>query len=468
MKKKMICIAVCVLICCTALLGCTAGPLDPGNPVTVTLWHNYGGQMKTTMDELVDEFNSTVGHEKGIILSVTSISSSATLQEKLDMAANGDPGAPALPDITTCYPKTALNLKENEQLCDLSEQFTEEELSAYVPRFLEEGTIDGDLYVFPIAKSTEVLFVNQTLFDRFAAESGVTLEDLSTFEGIADAARKYYDWTDAKTPEVPLDGKAFYAADSLFNLAQVGMEQIGQSLLSGQSLDLSTEGYRRIWDFYFDTAVAGGAAIYDGYSSDLSKTGDIVCSTGSTAGILFYGDEITYPDNITEKVEYTVLPYPVFAGGEKIAIQRGGGMCVTSSTPEKEYAAAVFLKWFTAPEQNMKFVSSTGYLPVTQEAFDNILEEEMDAIENKNIQKLLMAAATMQREYDFYIPPTFAGFDEIGNAYEEGLRAKVKTAQAGYEAAVLSGEAPEAAFERAADGAQASFTEGLVNTAVRK
>jgi hypothetical protein len=43
-----------------------------------------------------------------------------------------------------------------------------------------------------------------------------------------------------------------------------------------------------------------------------------VCSTGSTAGILFYGDTITYPDNTIEEVEYEILPYPVLKEEKKL------------------------------------------------------------------------------------------------------------------------------------------------------
>ena len=120
--------------------------------------------MQATMDGLVDTFNLTVGKEKGIVLNVTSVSGSAALQEKLTMIANGDPGAPEMPDLTTCYPATAVLLQEKDLLAPLDEQFTQEELSLYLPRFLEEGRLsDGKLYVFPFAKSTEVLFVNQSL-----------------------------------------------------------------------------------------------------------------------------------------------------------------------------------------------------------------------------------------------------------------------------------------------------------------
>ncbi|HKL80711.1 MAG TPA: ABC transporter substrate-binding protein, partial [Mobilitalea sp.] len=94
--------------------------------------------MKDTMDEMIEEFNGTIGAKKGININVTSISGSQTLHEKLTMAAGGDPGAPELPDITTAYPKTALILAEQELLVDLKELFSDAELSKYIPRFIEE------------------------------------------------------------------------------------------------------------------------------------------------------------------------------------------------------------------------------------------------------------------------------------------------------------------------------------------
>ena len=128
---------------------------SPDNPVTLTLWHNFGGQMQTTMDGLVDEFNKTVGKDNGILLSVTSISDSATIREKLTMIAADDPGAPEMPDIATCYPQTAALLTDRGLIASLDEYFSKSELDAYLPRFLDEGRLSGKLYVFPFAKSTE-------------------------------------------------------------------------------------------------------------------------------------------------------------------------------------------------------------------------------------------------------------------------------------------------------------------------
>ncbi|MEL7624363.1 MAG: extracellular solute-binding protein [Clostridiales bacterium] len=449
MKKRTIAwIALLLLPVFLSACGQKSG-LNPQNPVTLNLWHNFGGQMQATMDSLIEEFNATLGKEKGIMISVTSISGSSSLQEKLTMIAAGDPGAPEMPNITTCYPATAALLADKGLLAAMDSYFAGEELEEYLPAFVEEGRLaDGKLYVFPFAKSTEVLFLNQTLFDRFSAATGVQADSLATFEGIAESARQYYDWTDGLTPEIPDDGKAFYTADSVFNLFQVGMEQLGTSLFEGEALRLNKPELERVWQVIFSPAVRGGYAVYDGYSSDLSKTGEILCSTGSTAGILFYGETITYSDNTKEQVSYSILPYPVFAGGKKIAIQRGGGFAVAKSTAEKEQAAAIFLKWFTAPEQNMRFVASTGYLPVTSQAFVNHMEREIAENSNPNIRGLLRTAISVHQEYDFYIPPVFDSFNSISSKWEKTFLSMAAERRQRYLTNLKTME-PEAAYEEA-------------------
>ena len=420
MKKNIYLLTILCLFFISILPGCeNTVKVNSSSPATITLWHNYGGQLKETMDNMVDEFNETIGEKEGIIINVTTISGSSSIHEKLTMAANGDPGAPELPDITTIYPKTALLLAEKGLLADLNQTFTAQELALYIPEFIQEGKLNSDsLYVFPTAKSTEVLFVNTTIFNRFAEDTGVKIEDLQTFEGIIRAAALYYDWTDNQTPDILNDGKTFYMPDSLFNFSLVGYKQLGTELIKNDTINIASPAFEKIWESYYQPAVLGQIAVFNGYATDLAKTGDIVCSTGSTAGISFFSPTITYPDNTIEPIELEILPYPIFAGGHKAAMQRGAGMSVIKSTPEKEYLASIFIKWFTSPENNLRFVSSTGYLPVTKEAFGEIMTQEIQNVSDKNIKKLLNTARIMQKEYEFYLPPLFDGIDEIEAKYE--------------------------------------------------
>lgn len=426
---------------------CRRQLLNPDSPLTITMWHNYGGQMKFLMDEMIDEFNATTGAERGIIVNVTTISGSHDLHEMLKSAAEETPGALPLPDITTAYPKTAIILHRHGLLADLKQFFTDEKLESFIDSFVEEGQLGTEsLYVFPIAKSTEVLFVNQTLFDRFASENDIDYDDLATFEGIATASMAYLEWTDSKTPDISGDGKAFFMSDSLFNQALVGSRQIGEPLISVEegeelsqqaALNLDNSVFDRIWNSFFTPAVCGGFAVFDGYSSDLFKTGDLVCSVGSTAGVLFYPDTITFADNTQEQVTYKVLPYPVYEGGRKIALQRGSGLCVISSVDARELAASVFLEWFTSPKQNLRFTLSSGYLPVTKEAFNSLLVSDTSSlqndtaswVDNPRIAQQLATVLQMYDQYDFFYAVPADNSDELEQQYEHLVMDRIRDAR---------------------------------------
>ena len=407
--------AICLALLMLALTGCdSADRLSPRDPVTLSMWHNYGGDMQQTMDLLIDEFNATIGKEKGITINVTAISSSSDLNRSLEMIANGDPGAPDMPDIFTGYPRVAAWFVEKEKLLPLDKYFTEDELSQYIGAFVQEGRFaDGNLYVFPVAKSTEVLYLNQTLFDAFAEATGAEVEMLSTFEGLAQLSRMYYEWS---------GGKHFFTADDWFNLAAAGMAQLGaQWHDESGNLLLDNDAFRRIFETLYAPVSEGGFALYDGYSSDLSKTGDIICSTGSSAGILFYGDTITYADGTVKDVEYSILPYPVFEGGENWAIQRGGGLMISKSSEKRALAATEFIKWLTAPEQNMRFIASTGYLPVTKLAFEEELPAHLESLEDARIKKMLTTVLTMYEEYDFFTMPNLPELESASDRCEQNM-----------------------------------------------
>ncbi len=422
MRRKLTILMAAALLL-SALAGCSGVPGPGGKePVTLTMWHNYGGDMQQTMDLLIDQFNATVGKEKGVVINVTAISSNADLNKSLNMIANDDPGAPDLPDIFTGYPKVAMQLYEKGMLANLDEYISGDALSGYVDAFVEEGRLeDGGLYVFPIAKSTEIMYLILTLFDVRAAATGADAGKLSTFEGLAELSRQYYEWS---------GGKQFFASDAWFNVAEVGMVQLGASLFDDTgALSLDNDAYRHIFKTLYTPAVEGGFAIYDGYSSDLSKTGDLVCSTGSSAGILFYGDTITYEDGTMKQVEYSILPYPIFEGGEKQALQRGGGLMVAAADKRKEEAAAELILRLTDSEQNLRFVGKTGYLPVTKQAFETDLQKHLETLEDARIKKMLTAVLSMYEEYTFFTAPTFSGFDELSQSYDARFKRLMSSEQ---------------------------------------
>ena len=71
-------------------------------------------------------------------------------------------------------------------LSDNQPDFTQEELDQYVDAYIDEGRFDQEenLKIFPVAKSTEVFMLNKTDWDLFARDTGASLEELSTIEGV--------------------------------------------------------------------------------------------------------------------------------------------------------------------------------------------------------------------------------------------------------------------------------------------
>ena len=406
---------------------------DTKNPVILTVWHVFVEDMRLSFDELINEFNNTTGAENGIVVKATSVTDAGVINENLMAAAENDLGAPKLPDMAVVNPRAAVMLAEKGVLADLSQYVSRSELNTFVKQFIEEGRVGSDrLYILPVAKSTEVLYLNRTFFDRFSKETGIGVEKLSTFEGIAEAAVKYSEWTDAATPGVPYDGKTFFYSEGLFNQAMVGFQQLGGNIVKDKKLNLSDPIFKRIWDCFYPPAVKGGVAVYSGYSNYLAATGAAICTTASSAGSFFYPTRITYADNTREDVEFDVLPFPVFEGGERVVFQRGGGICVTKSEPARERAACLFLKWFTEPERNLRFCANIGYMPVRQSAFDKISAGNFPPIENALTKKALIVMAGMQKDYRFYFPPVFDGFDDLQTQYADRLRQAALDGRAEY------------------------------------
>ena len=412
MRVYHIKIVLAVLLCCSLLLGgCSLLTQSGEQPVTINIWHVYGAQTDSPLNDFIQTFNETVGKEQGIQVEVSMVSNNKNIHRHILAAANKDPGVSPLPDIFVAYPKTVLALPDESILVDYRDYFSQEELSAFLPAFVEEGTINDRLVILPVAKSTEIMFINKTIFDRFSQATGVKLEDLDTWEGLFKAAEVYASWTDGQTPDVPGDAKSMFVHDYYFNYFQVGAESLGEDFFQGDELAFGP-AFQTAWELLAQAALQGGVWLQGGYATESLRTGDSIVSVASSASILYYSDVVTYPDNTSEDITIISRPCPVFENGEKLVMQRGAGFCTIRSTPERERAAVTFLKWLTEPEHNVEFVTRTGYMPVTQIAF----EKELDT----------------QKDYTFYVPPQLETYLSLEMALEDHVRAQLALGRKDY------------------------------------
>ena len=143
------------------------------------MWHVYGEQANSPMNDFVEKFNATVGKEKGIVIDVTLMSNAAQIGKKLKDAQAGKAGSKDMPDLFFCHSGDAQSLGA-DNLLNWKDYFTPSELDAFVPDFLSDGMLGDRLSVFPVSKSTYMLFIAGGVFERFAAEKDVSVSDLET------------------------------------------------------------------------------------------------------------------------------------------------------------------------------------------------------------------------------------------------------------------------------------------------
>lgn len=441
MKRKYLLPTILCTVLALTSVGCSKGDTDAVSetsskstkkPVSLEIWHYYNGLQQTVFDQKITEFNNTVGTEKGIIVESFSQGNVSDLENKIMSSANKEVGADEMPDIFSSYADTAYTLDEKEMVADLNPYFTEEELSQYRQEYLDEGRFTEDtLKIFPVAKSTELLFLDKTDWDKFSDATGAQVSQLTTMEGVVKTSEDYYNWTDSLTDE-PGDGKAFFGRDSLANYMIIGSKQLGKEVFSVDNgkvtYELDPVVFRSLWDNYYVPYIKGYFYSNGRFRSDDMKTGSVVSFVGSTSSASYFPNEVTIDDTTSYPIECMVLPAPIFADGDPYVVQQGAGMVVSKSNADKEAAAAEFLKWFTSTENNLDFSITSGYMPVktesnTEESISPITSDTSTEL-NPHIRDAITVSMEQQKNTKFYTNHPFENGSKARNVLETMMNQK--------------------------------------------
>ena len=414
MKKRMLAALLLSALLFT-LSGCgEKSLLHKKEPVSLSFWHVYGEQAGSPMDLLVQEFNRTVGQERGVQVKVTGTRSASKIGGYLKEAQSGGQEVQEMPDLFTCHISDATALGE-ENLVDWHDWFTAEELADFVPGFLSDGMAeDGRLLIFPVSKSTQLLMCNGSGFARFSDATGVRYDDLATWEGFYDAAGKFYDWS----------GKPFCALDYPIRAVELCAMEHGSGDFYTESgwYDTDNAVFKESWMQFARSLAQGHVVVSDLYSNTQVMTGDVLCGLGSSAAILYYNDTVTYPDNTQEPMNLHVLPMPKTASADALMTQAGVGLCAYKTTEQKAEASALFVRWLTEAERNLDFVAQTGYMPVRNGAFDAIESYASFPEPAAAYESLYAALKTMREDYVPVSEPRFEGYYGKVSVLYDGLR----------------------------------------------
>lgn len=423
--------------------------LNPKTPIMLEIWHCYNSNQKIAFDRLVSEFNETVGFKKGIIVEAFSLGSLNQLTKKINtLSVSVDLYSKEIPDMFLSYPDNVFELDKIGLIADLDQYFSKDELKEYLPLYLEDCIINDKLKLIPISKSTDLLLLNKTDWDKFAENSDVNTSHLLTWETLKEVAKKYYEYTNAKSPR-KYNGSAFFGGDSFINYMMIGSAQLDNPIFDTQnsitSINLNKECLKKLWDNFYTPYLCGYYANLGKVRLDAVRTGDLLAITCSTNLGAYFPTNVTNDDSSTYPIELEAFAPPNFKGYKPYAPKEGADFAVKKNDELHEFASITFLKWLSNSERNAKYNISYGYLPVKtatnkadfiQKQLKQIPESELPP----SLYTTLPVSLNILNTYTLYSTKPFSGSYEAKDIIENSLMNKVLKDKEVFQAKLKTGE----------------------------
>jgi len=336
------------------------GSAGANDDVTVLeFWHALGGSKARLLEAFIEEFESSV---EGVTVRASSKGSyRGVFNATLAAAERGDP--PAIAQIYEIGTKRALDsgaFTPVQRLLD-PDRFDPASLLAPVADYYRT---DGLLHSMPFNSSTPVLYYNREAFERAGLDPS---DPPSTFAEVRAAAERI---VESGTADVGIT----FANYSWF--IEQWFSEAGQPLVDAENGRAGTPTEAR-----FDTAV--GREIFEwitamwadglyhdpgiearGAAREAFHDGTAAMLIGSTSSMGSVQSGASFPVGVGY--------FPVIDERHGVVIG-GGSLWIAADLPSRtQQAAAEFLAWLAAPEQQARWHRETGYFPVHRGALDRL------------------------------------------------------------------------------------------------
>ena len=393
--------------------------------VEITFYHTMGTLMRDVLEEGIKDFNKLypnikVKHEQ--------IGGYDDVKHQiLDELLYGQS-----PNIAYCYPEhVALynsvnavvildSLISNENIVYRADGSTEilglspEQQYDFIQGFYEDGRMygDGKMYTLPFSKSTEVLYYNKTIFEKYNIDVpdhwfSVDAYDKTSVEYVCKIIKEI------DPNSIP------FGYDSEANLFITLCEQFGSPYLSatGEHFlfdnDINKNFCKQFRSWYTQGLMIT-QGLYGSYLSGLfiaEKDTKCYMSIGSSAGARHHLPAMV---NGSYPFEVGIAPIPQVNVNNPKVVSQGPSLCIfQKENPQEVYASWLFMEFLsTNVEFQALFSMASGYVPVIQSVVENEIYksflEKADSRENINALAILKC---LEQSHAYFTAPAFAGSD---------------------------------------------------------
>lgn len=371
--------------------------------VQIEYWHTMSGVNGEAMESLVDEFNNTIGEEKGIY--VKSVYQGDDVSEKLKTLAqaNDTKNFPNVAQIVGAGIPSALNY---EQLVKVEDMYAAGNDILVEKEDLDEHTVrafsyQDELICMPFNVSSILLYYNKDMFEEVGLDPETPPEtiaelaeaceklvqkdgDTVTRYGLNVAVRRYQmaNW---------IGGQGEY---NFFGDNEGGRAGMMTKVTFGE--DGTLDKYLTEWEKVI--ATGGYKEIEDNINEEFSLElfGMAIMSSARIGTI----------DNLVgDKFEWSTAPLPKVSETDKGGTSVGGSCLAMFNKGDDEQVTAswIFSQYLASSEAQVAFDKATGYLPVNLNVYDN---EQMQTYleENPNyavaIEQMKNSNPNVQEPFD--------------------------------------------------------------------
>jgi multiple sugar transport system substrate-binding protein len=332
--------------------GAELGKLDPNNPTKITFYsYSLGAPtMKDGMEHLIQEFNDTVGKEKGVI--VEGVADQTMQQFKADIAAGKQVDVIQHTFPTLDNSQETLGFKAYEDVFPKDE--LDEHLKGIAPNALELGKIDGKMYGLAFTFSTPITFINGKLFEEAGLDPN---NPPKTWEEVKEYSLKIKETT----------GKDGFVI--LSNGGEVLSEDRKEAKFASQESIQAIEMWK---DLYANGAHAVGTDTELTEQFMAGNLGMYISSTALHSGVVKAAEAGGW--------ELYGTGLPQFGEKPAVPVNSGSALAVRPDSLEKNAAVWEFIKYVTGNEGYTIITSEVGYLPLRTELANdpNYLKDFVD------------------------------------------------------------------------------------------
>ncbi len=330
--------------------------VDPSGQ-QITFWYQHTLKREELLKEMLAEFSRNNTH--GIAVRGEYAGNYKDIFNKMLVGMQGG----VLPDLVVAYNNQAYTYYKNAGAIDLMPYMQSpkwglnaEQRADYFSSFLREDNFDGVQVALTPNRSLEVMYYNVDWLKELGyAEPPQSWED---FAAVCRRAKgQPFSGNEDKRSSV-----GFMLDDDASQLASMVFSRGGSFMDAAQKeYQFNTPEVRASLQLMRELIRAKAAVVKteEGMDSAGFGMGQILFVLASSTAIPYVQSAV----DAGARFAWALAPPPRTVAEPVVNIY-GAGIALAKTTPERELAAWLFLKWFTEPEQQARWVEVSGYYPV--------------------------------------------------------------------------------------------------------